>query len=61
MSELDALYQQKKDLEAQIEDARKRQRDEDLKTVRRLCKAHGFTYNMLKMSLAKGRTRKPKK
>jgi hypothetical protein len=38
--------------------AKKRERAEALKTVKRLCKEFGFTAGMLKGSLAKGRGEK---
>jgi RecB family exonuclease len=60
MSKLEELLAQQAQLAAQIETAKKEQKAEDLKTVRQLCKAHGFTARMLKGYLAEGRTRKPK-
>lgn len=60
MSELEQLLEQQKQLEAKIEEAKKQQKAEDLKKVRELCRAHGFTARMLKGYLAEGRTRKPK-
>ena len=60
MSKLEDLLAQQEHLSQQIEDAKKLQKVEDLKTVRKLCKAHGFTGNMLKGYLAVGRTRKSK-
>ena len=60
MSKLEELLEQKKKLEAEIVEAAKQQKAEDLKTVRQLCKAHGFTANMLKGYLAEGRKRRAK-
>jgi len=60
MSKLEELLAQKKKIEADIAEAAKQQKADDLKTVRQLCKAHGFTARMLKGYLAEGRTRKPK-
>jgi hypothetical protein len=55
MTTIAELEQQKAEIEKQIEQATKQQKQEDLKTVRQLCKRHGFTYNMLKNHLAEGR------
>lgn len=55
MSKLEELLAKQEALAAEIEDAKKQQKTEDLKTVRQLCKAHGFTANMLKGYLAAGR------
>jgi hypothetical protein len=60
MNKLEDLLAQQEHLSQQIEDAKKLQKVEDLKTVRKLCKAHGFTGNMLKGYLSVGRTRKSK-
>ncbi|MDG2407044.1 MAG: hypothetical protein P8M25_19540 [Paracoccaceae bacterium] len=60
MNKLEDLLAQKEQLSQQIEEAKKLQKVEDLKTVRKLCKAHGFTGNMLKGYLAEGRVRKSK-
>jgi len=60
MSKLDALLKQQEELKDKISAAMKVERDEALKTVRKLCKQHGFTENMLKGYLAAGRVRKPK-
>ncbi len=60
MSNLDALLKQQEELEQKIRAAKKAERDEALKSVRDLCKRHGFTANMLKGYLAEGRKRKPK-
>ena len=47
-------------LEAQMEEAKKRERAEALKKVKQLCKEFGFTAGMLQGVLAKGRNRSPK-
>ena len=60
MNRLDDLLAQERALKAEIEAAKKAQKAEDLKKVRELCKAHGFTHNMLKDYLATGRVRKGK-
>ena len=60
MSKLEELLAKQEALAAEIEDAKKQQKTEDLKTVRQLCKAHGFTANMLKGFLAEGRKRRSK-
>ena len=60
MSKLEELLAKQEALAAEIEDAKKQQKANDLKTVRQLCKAHGFTANMLKGYLAEGRKRRAK-
>ena len=60
MSKLEELLAQQEQLKADIDAAKKDQKTEDLKTVRQLCKAHGFTARMLKGALAEGRTRRAK-
>ena len=60
MNKLEDLIAQQEHLLQQIEEAKKLQKVEDLKTVRKLCKAHNFTANMLKGYLAEGRMRKSK-
>ena len=55
MSKLEQLLAQQEALNVEIETAKKQQKDDDLKTVRQLCKAHGFTAGMLKGYLAPGR------
>ena len=47
-------------LEAQMEQAKKRERAEALKKVKQLCKEFGFTAGMLQGVLAKGRNHTPK-
>lgn len=54
------LEQQREEIDRQILAAKKEQRKQDLKTVRGLCKTHGFTANMLKGYLAEGRKRRSK-
>ncbi len=51
MSTLAELQRQKKEIEKQIETARKNERAEALKTVKKLCKEFGFTAGMLRGSL----------
>ena len=58
MPTIKELEQQKAEIEKQIEQATKQQKQEDLKTVRQLCKRHGFTHNMLKNHLAAGKQRR---
>ena len=60
MTKLEELLAKQEALAAEIETAKKQQKTEDLKTVRQLCKAHGFTANMLKGYLAEGRKRRSK-
>jgi hypothetical protein len=60
LANLETLLKQQEELEEKIRDAQKAERDEALKTVRQLCKRHGFTENMLKGYLAAGRIRKPR-
>lgn len=60
MSKLEELLEQQAQLATAIEEAKKQQKTEDLRTVRQLCKAHGFTVRMLKGYVAEGRTRKTK-
>jgi hypothetical protein len=55
MTKLEELLVQQEALKVEIETAKKQQKDDDLKTVRQLCKAHGFTAGMLKGYLAPGR------
>ena len=58
MSTLSELQNQKEELEKQIKEARKSERTEALKTVKRLCKEFGFTAETLKGSLAPSRKKK---
>tara|TARA_Y100000588_G_scaffold385117_2_gene477740 strand:+ start:872 stop:1048 length:177 start_codon:yes stop_codon:yes gene_type:complete len=55
MSTLAELQRQKAELEKQIETARKNERAEALKTVKKLCKEFGFTAGMLRGSLVEKR------
>jgi DNA-binding protein H-NS len=57
MSTLAELQRQKAELEKQIETAKKNERAEALKTVKKLCKEFGFTAGMLRGSLVE---KKPK-
>ena len=59
MSTLAELQRQKEELEKQIETAKKNERAEALKTVKKLCKEFEFTAGMLRGSLKD--TRKMKK
>jgi DNA repair exonuclease SbcCD ATPase subunit len=62
MSKLEELLAQQEALKVEIEEAKKQQKVDDLKKVRELCRAHGFTAGMLKGYLAAGRApRTPKK
>jgi len=54
------LKSEMNNLEAQMEEAKKRERAEALKKVKLLCKEFGFTAGMLQGVLAKGRNRTPK-
>ncbi|MEM8776901.1 MAG: hypothetical protein AAGF53_17845 [Pseudomonadota bacterium] len=58
MPNLDDLLAQKAALEAEIKEVAKQERDDDLKTVKKLIKKHKFTASMLATVVAKGRTRK---
>jgi DNA-binding protein H-NS len=60
MSKLEELLAQQEALKSQIEEAKKQQKEEDLKRVRELCRAHGFTATMLRNYLAKGRAPRSK-
>ena len=55
MSTLAELQRQKVELEKQIETAKKSERAEALKTVKKLCKEFGFTAGMLRGSLVEKR------
>ena len=55
MKSYDALKALMDQLEQQIMEAKKRERTGTLKEVKRLCKELGFTTEMLKGALAKGR------
>ena len=60
MSQLEQLLKQQEELAKQIAEAKKSEKAEALKTVKRLCKEFGFTAGMLKGSLAEGRKPKAK-
>lgn len=51
MSTLAELQKQRAELDKQIEEAKKNERAEALKTVKKLCKQFGFTAGMLRGSL----------
>ena len=51
MSTLAELEKQKEELEEKIKEAKKNERAEALKTVKKLCKEFGFTSGMLRDSL----------
>ena len=55
MKSYEELKSEMKQLENQMVSARKRERADALKQVRKLCKEFGFTAGMLKASLAQGR------
>ena len=60
MKSYSELKSEMDNLEAQMEQAKKRERTEALKKVKQLCKEFGFTAEMLQGVLAKGRNRTPK-
>ena len=60
MESYSELKSEMDNLEAQMEQAKKRERTEALKKVKQLCKGFGFTAGMLQGVLAKGRNRTPK-
>jgi len=60
MNELEKLLAEEEELKSRIDAARKRRKTEDLKLVRQLCKAHGFTARMLEGYLSEGRKRRTK-
>jgi DNA-binding protein H-NS len=60
MKSYSELKSEMDNLEAQMEQAKKRERTEALKKVKQLCKKFGFTAGMLQGVLAKGRNRTPK-
>ena len=55
MKSYDELRAEMEAVQQQMVEAKKNEREEALKTVRRLCKEFGFTAGMLKGSLAEGR------
>ena len=60
MKSYSELKSEMDNLEAQMEQAKKRERAEALKKVKQLCKEFGFTAGMLQGVLAKGRNCAPK-
>ena len=58
MKSYNELKAERDDLQRQMAEARKNERADALKEVRRLCKEFGFTAGMLKDVLAEGRKRK---
>jgi hypothetical protein len=58
MKSYDELKAEMEALQQQMAKAKKNERAEALKTVKRLCKEFGFTAGMLKGALAKGRGEK---
>jgi DNA-binding protein H-NS len=60
MKSYSELKSEMDNLEAQMEQAKKRERAEALKKVKQLCKEFGFTARMLQGVLTKGRNRTPK-
>ena len=58
MKSYSELKSEMDNLEAQMEQAKKRERAEALKKVKQLCKEFGFTAGMLQGVLAKGLTPK---
>ena len=55
MKSYDELRAEMEAVQQQMVEAKKNEREDALKTVRRLCKEFGFTAGMLKGSLAEGR------
>jgi len=60
MKSYDELKADLEVLQQQMVEAKKNERADALKTVKRLCKEFGFTAGMLKGSLAEGRKAKEK-
>ena len=60
MKSYDELKADMEVLQQQMVEAKKNERADALKTVKRLCKEFGFTASMLKGSLAEGRKAKEK-
>ena len=60
MKSYSELKSEMDNLEAQMEQAKKRERAEALKKVKQLCKEFGFIARMLQGVLAKGRNPTPK-
>jgi|AntDeeMinimDraft_5_1070356.scaffolds.fasta_scaffold10279_2 DNA-binding protein H-NS len=55
MKSYDELKTEMAELEKQMAEAKKKERQEALKTVKKLCKDFGFTAGMLGGALAEGR------
>jgi len=55
MKSYSELKAEREKIDKEMAAAKKRERAEALKTVKRLCKEFGFTAGMLKGALAKGR------
>ena len=58
MKSYDELKSEMEAIQQQMVEAKKNERTNALKEVKRLCKEFGFTVGMLKSSLAKGRGKK---
>ena len=58
MKSYDELKAEMEEIQQQMLEAKKNERTEALKTVKRLCKQFGFTAGMLKGALAEGRKKK---
>ena len=58
MKSYSELKAEREKIDKEMAAAKKRERAEALKTVKRLCKEFGFTAGMLKGALAKGRGEK---
>ena len=58
MKSYDELKAEMEAIQQQMVEAKRNERVEVLKTVKRLCKEFGFTAGMLKGALAKGRGQK---
>ena len=58
MKSYDELKAEMKTIQQQMAEAKKNERANALKEVKRLCKEFGFTAGMLKSSLADGRQKK---
>lgn len=60
MKTYEQLKAEMEQLQKQMDEAKKRDRTEALKQVKKLCKDYGFTAGMLKGALAQGRKPKSK-
>jgi len=58
MKSYDDLKAEMETIQQQMAEAKKNERTNALKEVKRLCKEFGFTAGMLKSSLVKGRSKK---